>query len=354
MFRWAEPQVLIWILAALALMGGAWASLSQAKARLSKAFGDRLAPYLTRSVSQTKRTAKIILQALVLSIMILALARPQAGQSKEEIKSEGIEVVFAVDVSESMLADDVRPSRLEQAKVDLGKLVDLMTGNKIALVAFAGSAALLSPLTNDPSSLKLFIDSLTTNSVSTQGTNFAQALEEARGAFKRGSENSDNTAKVNRAVIILSDGEDHEPGAHKVAETMASEGTRIFTLAYGTQKGGPIPERDALGYLKGYKKDHGGNTILTTVNGDELKKLADSGRGQFNFASPGTNYLNRIWEAINAIEKTQFESQMAMQYQELFQRVLLCALILGMIELSLGERRTPFRLWRGRFEVPPQ
>ena len=323
-------------------------------ARLQKAFGERLAPYLTRSVSQSKRNAKLILQALVAALMILSMARPQAGQSKEEIHSEGIELALLVDVSESMMADDARPSRLEQAKVDLSKFVDMLSGNKIALVAFAGSAALLSPLTNDPSSLKLFIDSLSINSVSTQGTNFGQALEEARGAFHRGSENGESPQKVNRAVIVFSDGEDHEPGAHKVAESMSQEGIRIFTLAYGTAKGAPIPERDSLGYLKGYKKDRSGNTILTTVNGDELKHLAESGGGQFYFASPGANYLNQIYESINAIEKSKFESQMSMNYEELFQRFLGLALILGFIELALSERRTPFRLWRGRFEVPPQ
>jgi Ca-activated chloride channel family protein len=354
MFRFADPENLRWLVLVVLLFVISIFCQKQMQKKLKIAFGERLSPFLTQSLSLSRRRFKNLLQGLVLASLVFAWARPQSGQSKEEIKSEGIELVLLVDVSESMMADDVRPNRLEQAKIDLSRMVDIMAGNKIALVAFAGSAALLSPLTTDPSSLKLFIDSLAPSSVSTQGTNFAQALEEARGAFKRGSTAAEDNSHVSRAVVILSDGEDHEPGAHKVAETMVADGIRIFTVAYGTQKGAPIPERDSLGYLKGYKKDRSGNTVLTTVNGDELKKLADSGKGQFFFASPGADYLKRIAEAINQLEKSQFDTSISLQYQEIFQNFLIVTFLLGLLEMGLGERKAPFRLWRGRFEVPPQ
>jgi Ca-activated chloride channel family protein len=352
MFRFENLHYLqlLWIILAL-LAVSTW-GFRRSRKRINKAFGAKLSPFLSSSVSDKKRRWKLILQAFTAAFVILALARPQSGQSKQEIKSEGVDIMILVDVSESMLADDVRPSRLELAKVDMSKLTDLLGGNKIGLVAFAGAAALLSPLTSDPSSLKLFIESLSTTSVSTQGTDFLAALQEAKAGFDRGSTGEDGT-RANRVIIVVSDGEDHEPGALEYAKKLADEGTRIFAVAYGTEKGAPIPERDSLGYLKGYKKDQAGNTVLTTMTGKELQLLAQAGSGSCFFASPGGTYLQNLVEDIGKVEKTQFESQMAVQYEEKFQWICLAAFLTGLFELFLGERRSRFRLWRGRFEVPP-
>jgi len=352
MFRFESIYFLKWLaLIPILMLISIWGLRSSRKIIL-RSFGAKMTNFLTSSVSIKKRRWKIIFQGLTLLFMILAMARPQAGESKQEIKSEGVEIMILADVSESMLADDVRPSRLELAKVDMSKLIELLSGNKIGLVAFAGSSALLSPLTSDPGSLKLFVESLSTTSVSNQGTNFLSALQEAKAGFERASDTKDSSSKVNRVIVVISDGEDHEQGALDYAKNLANEGTRVFTVAYGTEKGAPIPQRDSLGYLKGYKKDLQGNTVLTTVNGKELESLAQAGQGAFYFASPGGTYLLNLVEAINKIEKTQFDSQMAVQYEEKFQLFLLCAFVFGLWELFLGERRSRFRLWRGRFEVP--
>lgn len=341
----------LWVLPIIVVVG--WYFQRKNLQKMTKAIGSRLYPFLSSSVSPKKRRLKNILQLLTVGLFIVALARPQMGESQQEIRSEGVEIIFAVDVSESMLAEDVKPSRLAQAKAELSRLVDLMPGNKIGVVAFAGSAALLSPLTNDPGAIKMYLESLDTNSVSTQGTNFLEALKASKEAFERGGVGTDDVVKVTRVIVMASDGEDHEPGALDEAKKMVSEGIRIFTLAYGTEKGGAIPVRDGMGFLKGYKKDRQGNTILSVVKGEALKSLAEAGKGSFYFATFGGQQTRHLVEDIDKLEKTQFESAVATQYEERFQIILLVGIVLGILEIFLGERRSRFRFWKGRYEVPP-
>ncbi|MGE5086860.1 MAG: vWA domain-containing protein [Bacillota bacterium] len=326
----------------------------RARKSMEKAIGSRLYPFLSSSVSNKKRSIKTILQVLTVLFFVIALARPQFGQSKQEVKSEGVEIIFAVDVSESMMAEDVKPSRLAQAKAELSRLVDLMPGNKVGVLAFAGSAALLSPLTNDPGAVKMYLDALDTNSVSTQGTSFQDALKIAKEAFDRGGVSTDDTVKVTRVVLFASDGEDHEPGALEEAKKLVNEGIRIFTVAYGTEKGGAIPVRDGMGFLKGYKKDRSGQTVITTVKGDALRALADAGKGSFYFATFGGDQVKHLVEDINHLEKTQFDTTMAVQYEERFQIILFMGIMIALIELFVGERRRAFRFWKGRYEVPAE
>lgn len=342
-FLWAIP--VLWVLA--------WVFQKRVAKKISTVMGSRLYPFLSSSVSAKKRKAKVFLQSAVIVFFVIALARPQLGQSMQEIKSEGVEIMLLVDVSESMLAEDVRPSRLEQAKTDLGRLLDQMPGNRVGVIAFAGSAATLSPLSNDPNAIKMYLDSLSPTSVSAQGTNFEDALRLAAESFKRGGVGDDNTAKVTRVILMASDGEDHEPGAIEAAKKLVENGIRIFTLAYGTEKGGPIPVKDGLGFWKANKKDRSGQTIITSVKGGALRALAQAGSGSFYFATIGSNYIKSVAEDISKLEKAEFESKMAVQYEERFQWFLFFGIFLGFIELFLGERRSSFRLWKGRYEVPP-
>lgn len=341
----------LWLIPVILLMGFYFDRRN--KKRVEKSLGSRLYPFLSSSVSNKKRKLKTLLQVLSVFCFVIALARPQMGQSKQDIKSEGVELIIAVDVSESMESEDVKPSRLGQAKAELSRLIDLMPGNKVGVVAFAGSAALISPLSNDASAVKMFLDSLEPNSVSTQGTSFQEALRVSKEAFEHGGVSNEATSKATRVILIASDGEDHEPGALEEAKNLTKEGIRIFTMAYGTEKGGAIPVRDGMGFLKGYKKDRAGQTILTTVRGDELRALAQAGQGSFYYASFGGTHLKDLVEDINKLEKTQFDSATAVQYDERFQIFLLIGIILAMLEIFLGERRHSFRFWKGRYEVPP-
>ncbi|WII72249.1 VWA domain-containing protein [Bdellovibrio sp. 22V] len=341
----------LWLIPAIIVIGFFFDRRS--RKQMQEAIGSRLYPFLSSSVSSKKRKIKTTLQVLAVFFFVLALARPQMGESQQEVKSEGVEIIFAVDVSESMMAEDVKPSRLAQAKVELSRLIDLMPGNKVGVVAFAGSAALLSPLTNDPGAIKMYLESLEPSSVSSQGTNFTDALKTAKEAFERGGVSTDEVVKVTRVILIASDGEDHEQGALDEAQKMAKEGIRIFTLAYGTEKGGAIPVRDGMGFLKGYKKDRQGQTVLTTVKGDALRALAEAGQGSFYFATFGGDQTKLLVEDISKLERTQFDSTVATQYEERFQTFLLIGIILALLELFLGERRAGFRFWKGRYEVPP-
>lgn len=351
MFRFENTQAFFYLWLIPILIGLAFFFAKISRRRLNKIIGERLTPFLTSSVSHSRRRWKLFLQCLVVLFMVLAMARPQLGESMEEIRSEGVELMFVVDVSESMMAEDVRPNRLDQVKTELGKLLEMMPGNKVGIVAFAGSAALLSPLTSDPTALRMYLDSLSPLSVSTQGTNFQAAIEEASAAFKRGGVGDDDTTRVTRVILIASDGENHEKGALEAAEKLAKEGTRIFTLAYGTQKGAPIPERDGMGFLRGYKKDNKGQTVLTTVVGKELEALAKAGQGSFYHATFGGTHLANVVGDVGKLEKTEFESQMATQYEERFQIFVLLAILFALLEMSLGDRQKPSRLWKGRFEV---
>lgn len=325
----------------------------RAKKRMQAAIGNRLYPFLSSSVSTKKRMLKSFLQIAAVFFFVLALARPQVGESQQEVKSEGVEIIFAVDVSESMMSEDVKPSRLEQAKAELSRLIDLMPGNKVGVVAFAGSAVLLSPLTNDPGAVKMYLESLEPNSVSSQGTNFMEALKVSKEAFERGGVSTDEVVKVTRVILLASDGEDHEQGALDEAQKMVGEGIRIFSLAYGTEKGGAIPVRDGMGFLKGYKKDRQGQTVITTVKGEALRALAEAGKGSFYFAVFGGDQTKLLVEDISKLEKTQFDTTVATQYEERFQMLLLIGILIALLELFLGERRGSFRFWKGRFEVPP-
>ncbi len=352
MFRFENTSAFyfLWLLPLLILMAFVFTKRAQKKIR--KVVGVKLAPFLTSSVSISSRRWKLFLQCLVVFFFVLALARPQAGESKQEVKSEGVEIVLAIDVSESMMAEDVRPNRLTQVKTELSKFVEMMSGSKIGIVAFAGSAVLLSPLTTDPASLKMYLDSLSPQSVSSQGTNFQGALAEAEQAFKRGGIVADDTTKVTRVILVASDGEDHEQGALDEAQRLAKDGVRIFSLAYGTEKGAPIPERDGMGFLRGYKKDKGGQTVLTTVVGKELEALAQAGQGAFYHAAFGGNHLQNILEDINKLEKTAFDTEIATQYEERFQIFVILGILFALLEIFIGDRKPASRLWKGRFEAP--
>lgn len=317
-----------------------------------KIFGDRVFPILTKSLSHEKVRLKLILQILTFVFMIFSLMRPQSGQSQQKVKSEGIEIFFAVDVSESMMAEDLKPNRLEQAKLELNKILDSLYGHKVGLVAFAGSAALLSPLTTDPTAIKMYIDSLNTQVVSSQGTNFAEALSIIKDGFEKGGLGQGN--QVNRVVVIASDGEDHEADALKVADELVKNGIRVFTIAYGTEKGEKIPIRDQFGYLKDFKKNKNREPIISSVKGDFLKQLAIEGKGQFYFSIFGGSHIQNIVQDINSVEKSEFAAEMSTDYDELFQYFLIFVFIFSVIEILIGTRRKDFTIWRGRYEIPPR
>ena len=350
-FKWGNPAAFNYFIV-LALLAGVYFYFEKrSMKKLSAAFGEKVAGYLSQNVSLKKRKLIFLLQLVGLFFLIVALARPQAGESQQEVKSEGVELLILADVSESMLAEDVKPSRLAQMKIELSKLLELMPGNKTGLIAFAGSAALLSPLTSDPNALRMYIESLDTNSVSSQGTNFETALSFAKEAFEKGGITQDKNSRTTRAILIVSDGEDHEPGALEAAQKLAQEGVRIFTIAYGTEKGGTISARDSNGNMTGYKKDKTGQTIVTQVKGEFLRSLAEAGKGQFYFGVFNGDHLRKLTDQITQLEKTEFQTNMTMQYDEKFGYPLSIGLIFIFVSFFLNDFKKAGTDWKGRYET---
>lgn len=331
-----------------------WWTTRRTQAVVRAQIAPPLAKFLMRSVAPGRRRWKMILQCLTLFFFIFALARPQSGESRQKAKSEGLEIMLVVDVSNSMLSEDARPSRLELARRELSRFVDMLSGDKVGLVAFAGSAILLSPMTNDKGAMKSYLDSLTTDAVSTQGTDFRKALNEAYTALQRGGLDADENKQITKVIVVASDGEDNEKGALEYAEKIAGDGVRIFTLGFGTEQGGQIPVRDKAGNLVGYKKDKNGQTVVSKSTGESLKALAQAGKGTFQQVTFGGDAIKNLKDSIDNLQRTQFESMEVSHYNEHYQAFLFAGILLALLELLLGERKSEGRIWRGRFEVPEQ
>lgn len=335
--KWAHPEFLFYLIFLPLLWIIAWYSQKQGWKKLQKHFGGSLQELWKNNLSIISRYWKWGLRVGFLSFLLLALARPQIGQSSEAIKSEGFEIFFAIDVSNSMLAEDLRPSRLEKAKIDLNRIADNLIGHRIGVLAFAGSAALISPLTQDIAAVKMYLESLDSQTISSQGTNFEAVLTAAGNAFDSGGMGEESA--VTKVLIIASDGEDQEEGALEKVADLRKKGIRVFTIAYGTEKGAPIPERDRMNFLKGYKKDNKGQTILTTVKGEALKALAEKSQGYFTFATLDYSFISAVLKELNTLEKKQFESEFQVQYDEKFQIFLLLAFVVGLLELFIADTK---------------
>lgn len=350
-FRWGNESAFSLLIIVPVLIGFYIFFHYRNKNKLNYAFGSKIIPWLTQSIDVRKRHYQLAIQMVALVFLIVALARPQLGQSSVEVKSQGVELMILADVSQSMLAEDVRPSRLEQMKIEIEKLIDLMPGNKMGLVAFAGSSALLSPLTSDPGALKLYVHALDTEAVSYQGTNFESALTLAQQAFNKGGVTQDQSNRTTRVILIASDGEDQEPNAIKAAEELVKEGVKIITIAYGTEKGGSIPVRDRFGNLAGAKKTKSGEPIITQVKGEFLQKLADVGQGKFYFAEFGGDHLRLIVKEIEGYEQSQFSSSFSVHFDEKFMYPLSLGVLILFLSLMISDRQLKRKEWKGFYEL---
>lgn len=351
MIKFANPAYLQWSLSVFAL----WFLLifyeKQSRKIITKVIGERLYPFLTSTLSMARVFWNRVLLCLGCLFLFLALARPQMGSKTQEARSQGIELILAADVSLSMMADDLKPTRLEQMKSELDKIIDQLGGHRVGIIAFAGSAALLSPLTNDPGALHLYVDSLSPEVVSSQGTNFLNVFEEARKAFEKGGVTPTETDRVTRVIILASDGEDQEKGAIEAVRDLHKSGITTYTIAYGTEQGASIPERDVTGYLSGFKKDLSGNTVVTKVHGDALKELAQEGGGKFYFSVFGGTHIKDLMKDIDRLEKNSMNTTVSVVYDEKFQWPLGIALVCFLLEFANGNRRKNQGAWKGRFEM---
>lgn len=351
MIKWGDPSYLkiVWVVVALYFV---FIFLEKRRSnKLSNMFGAKNLNYLTGSVSRTKRGWHLLLQVAVMAFLALALARPLLGSRQTEIKQTGIEIIVAVDVSNSMLAEDEKPSRLIHAKRKIITLLDRIPGSQVGLIAFAGSAHLVSPMTSDPSAIRMYLSSLSTESVSSQGTNFKAVIDEAIRAFDRGGVETLSGNKPTRVLLIASDGEDNEPGVYKSIEKAKKDGIRIFALGFGTAKGAPIPIRDDRGTLRSYKKDKKGETVLSVPKDKVLSDIARAGGGSYYHSTFTNDEIMRLTKDLDRLEKADFKSRISTEYDEKYQIPLAVALLLAFFDLLFGDRRHQRVRWKGRFEV---
>ncbi|HXI02176.1 MAG TPA: VWA domain-containing protein, partial [Candidatus Saccharimonadales bacterium] len=310
--RFAEPMVL-WALAGVPLLALVMAvSIVRRRRALELLAGRALLDRMVTQVSVHRRVLKACLACAGAAFLILALARPQWGMSPEPVSRRGVDVVLAVDVSSSMLAEDIRPSRLDKARSDATRLLDLLKGDRVAVVAFAGSAATLCPLTLDHGAARLFIDALSPDILGEPGTSFPTAMSEIASAY-------DQKERRFRTAVIFSDGEDQEGGLDRAISDAADAGIIIHTVGVGTTAGGPIPLRRPDGSVSGYKTDAAGKVVTTRLQEEALAKIAEATHGIYVAATPGGGEIDRIAKAIDSMEDREMQQKLLTRYEERFQ-----------------------------------
>ncbi|MDP8218054.1 MAG: VWA domain-containing protein [Candidatus Theseobacter exili] len=297
-------------------------------------FGENiLVDDLSASHSETKYRLRKILQFGIFSMLVLALARPQIGAKMEKIKQTGVDVVVAIDTSRSMLAEDFKPNRLQKAKRSLISFIKLLQGNRIGLVAFAGDAFELCPLTLDHASLRMYLDILDDQLIPLQGTALGDAVETGMKMLKTGPK------KASKVIFVLTDGEDHGTNPIEAAKKAAGENIKIYTVGIGSRKGEPIPIRDENGKMKGYKKDIEGAVVLSKLDEKTLAEMANVSGGKYYHATADEMELDRIAAEIQGLEKGDLEEKFLMHYEERFIIPLSIAVIAFIILILLGDRK---------------
>jgi len=335
-FRFASP-IYFYLLILIPILTAVYVLVQYRMKKQLKKFGDiELMRDLMPDVSPLRRHVKFSLMMLALGLLVVLLARPQYGTRNEEVKRSGIEVAIAVDVSNSMLCKDVSPSRLDKSKMIVSKLVEQFDEDKVGLVAFAGSAITLLPMTSDYVSAKMFLDQLNPATISVQGTNVAEAITRATAGFTK-------KTNVGRALILITDAEDNEPGAIEAAKQARKEGVQIFVLSVGTEEGGPIPMGDGS-----FKKDLSGNVVTTKLNEQIGKSIAQAGGGLYVHVDQTNLAQSLLEKEIEKMQKEDISQSMYSEYDEQFVAVALLLFIVLVVELCMMERKNH---WLGRFKL---
>ncbi len=275
---------------------------------------------------------KFVILMTAFVFLVLGIANPQTGSKLEKIHRKGIDIMIALDVSNSMLAQDIRPDRLSRAKQSINKLIDQLEGDRIGIIVFAGNAYTQLPITTDYAAAKLFLSTVNPDIVPTQGTAIGEALELAIGAFSQDDKN-------NKAIVVITDGENHEGNATKQSKAAAELGIRVFSIGMGQPDGAPIPVYNRKGNMIGYKKDKEGQTIITKLNVDMLRQIASAGNGIYVNATNSNTGLSNVLDEINKMEKTDLETKMFTDYEDQFQYFIGLGLILLLLEYIILERK---------------
>lgn len=289
-----------------------------------KRYGDpELTARLIPSYSTTRSSVLFWISLVALALMIVALARPRYGKGKTTVTTRGVEMVVALDISNSMLADDIKPNRLEKAKRLIKRLAEQLKGNKVALVVFAGDAYVQLPITDDYISIEMFLESISTNLVSRQGTDIGAAINLALRCFTPND-------KIGKAIVLITDGENHEGGAEEAAKAAAESGKKVFILGIGTTKGGRIPLSDG-----NFLRDREGQVVVTKLNEEMAMKIAEAGNGMY-LNVDNTNEAQKILsDQLDKMTKDETTTEMYTGYNELFLYPATMAFILLLLDLAI-------------------
>lgn len=303
------------------------------KKRAFRMFGDwEVVAQLMPMLSSQKVVMKFIILMLAFGFLIVGIANPQIGSKLEKVQRKGADLVIALDVSNSMLSQDIRPDRITRAVQGISKLIDRLEGDRIGIVVFAGKAYVQLPITTDYAAAKMFLSTISTQMVPSQGTAIGDAIELSVQSF--------NEAERSKAIIIITDGENHEGNVMEAAEIATEKDIKIFTIGMGSPDGSPIPLFDQFGRQTGYKTDRQGQVIISKLDETTLQQLASAGNGIYVRASTGQDGLGKILEEINALEKQEIETKMFSEYEGRFQYFLAISFLLLLIELIIPERKS--------------
>ena len=303
--------------------------LRKRKRQLAK-FGDPvLLKRLMPDVSSARREVKFWLMLTAIALLIVMLARPQMGTKINQEQRQGIEVIIALDISNSMKAEDVTPSRLDKSKMLVENLVDNFTNDKVGLIVFAGDAFVQLPITSDYVSAKMFLQNIDPSLIATQGTNLAEAIELSSKSFTKQD-------KVGRAIIVITDGEDHEGGAEDAAKEAQRNGMRVFVLGVGSPKGSLIPDGNG-----GYMKDNTGQEVMSALNEAMCKQIAEAGGGAYIHVDNNNIAQQQLNNEIAKLQKGDILNVTYSEYDEQFQAVGILTILILIIETIILESKNP-------------
>ena len=328
-----EEKSYLYLLFILPILVAVFLYIQYWKRKKQQEFGDlALIKKLSPEKSTFKQILKFVVFLLGLTSLILALVNPKIGTKMETVKREGIDIVFAVDVSKSMLCEDVAPNRLEKSKQLVSQIINNLAGDRIGIVAYAGSAFPVLPITTDYSSAKMFLQSMNTDMVSSHGTSLDEAIQLASDYFDKGN-------KTSKLIIMISDGEDHSEGAEDAAEEANKKGIKILTIGVGTAKGGPIPLKNN-GVVESFKRDQNNEVVVTKLNQESLTVIAKDTKGSYINGNNTKEVTEFLKKALNNIEKTEFEATQMADFQSQFQWFIGIAFALLFLDIFFLERKT--------------
>ena len=331
MFRFGDPTCL-YLLAILPVLLAFYIYSNYRRTQRIKKYGDpELLKQLMPEVSNARMAWKFWLSFFAIALIIFVLGRPQFGAKMETVKRSGIETVIALDISNSMLAEDVQPNRLDKSKKLVSKLVDSFTNDKVGLIVFAGQAFTQLPITSDYISAKMFLDAINPSLIASQGTDIGGAINLAIKSFtpKEG---------VGRAIIIITDGENHEGGAEDAARAAAEKGMLVYVLGVGSPEGSPIPSGTRA---NDFRKDKDGNVIVTRLNDQMCQSIAKAGKGMYIRVYNSNSAQRLLQSEMDKLAKADVETTVFTEFDEQFMVVAWIALIVLVIEILILERKNP-------------